>query len=318
MQVTYAHALTAFILQEQLAATKAQLEDERAQLEAQIAQILEARREEQPEVAALQEECSKCEDTITQLNETQARIRSDTNTVKERIASLKDEVAAVQFETLSTEEDKEATARLLVASPDRVKAEVAHMESSAFAEKAALKEAEDTKRSLKGQLSVIAQAESDVKQLSAALSDFSMELHRSQECAGQVATAQRGVDLQAAEAAEMEAEREHMQGQVKRLQEKLADVRASHEAKSAAITRAVENMQAEYSALMKDGDAASELHQAGVASQEELQAQLDAAKAQHESEMTTLLDDLRELQREVKNYHAKLFAGVDSKALHAQ
>lgn len=305
-------------MQEQLAATKAQLEDERAQLQAQIAELLDARRDEEPEVAALQEECANCEDTITQLNETQAQIRSDTNAVKERIAALKDEVAAVQFETLSTEEDKEATARLLVASPDRVKAEVAHMESAAFSEKAALKEAEDAKRTLKGQLSVIAQAESDVQQLSAALSDFSTELHRSQECAGQVAAAQRDVDLQAAEAAEMQAEREHMQGQVKRLQEKLADVRGSHEAKSAAVTRAVEGMQAEYADLMKEGDAASELHKAGVAAQEELQAHLDAAKAQHEGDMTTLLDELRELQREVKNYHAKLFAGLDSKALQAK
>jgi len=65
---------------------------------------------------------------------------------------------------------------------------------------------------------------------------------------------------------------------------------------------------------LQGGHAATELHKRGVAAQEEMQAQVDAAKAKHESEMVSLLDELRELQREVKNYHAKLFAGLDSKA----
>jgi chromosome segregation ATPase len=297
-----------------LAASKAQLEDERSQLEAAISALHEERKAEEPLVSALTQDCAKCEADITGLNQTQAQIRADTNAVKERIAALKDEVASVQFETLSTEEDTQAAALLLVASPDRVKAEVAHMESSAFAEKAALKETEDAKRTLKGQLAVIAQAESDVQQLSAALADFTAELHRSQECSGQVADAQRAVDMQAAEAAEMDAEREHLEAQLKRLQEKVTDVRHSHDAKASAVTRAVEGMQAEYTELMQSGDAASELHKEGLSQQEDMQGALAEAKGAHEADMTQLLAHLRELQREVKNYHAKLFAGLGQQA----
>ena len=73
-------------------------------------------------------------------------------------------------------------------------------------------------------------------------------------------------------------------------------------------------MCARTAGFLQGGHAATELHKRGVAAQEEMQAQVDAAKAKHESEMVSLLDELRELQREVKNHHAKLFAGLDSKA----
>lgn len=296
--------------QEQLAAKKAALDEERAALEAEIAKLEAAAASQQPQVRELEAACEEREAEITTLNQTQAKIRAATNGVKEVIGKVKDDIAGVEFSVLSLQEEVEEARTGLVSSPSRVKAEVAAQEDRVAAEKAALADAERKKREVRGRVAIAAAAQSEVSGMMTALTELEDELHKASEVAGQVSACQRKVDLAAGERAEQEAERGHLDAQVKRLGDKLADFRASHDMKMAASTKGKGALQAEYGEIMAEGDAAERKRKEGDGAKAALTAKLDTAQAQHEGEMTALLDHMRELQREVKGYHARLFASL--------
>jgi hypothetical protein len=139
-------------------AIEAQHEDVKRRIEAERS----LRDSEAPSISAAH---GQRRDLEAQRNERSARLedlRSSTKGTKEELIALRDDVLAQLARVAEGRGSAEATRAMIIASPEKIKAELVSLETAAEAEQSALDSAELRRRLIGRQLEVIAKAEKDV------------------------------------------------------------------------------------------------------------------------------------------------------------
>ena len=287
-------------------------------------------------------------DLEAQRNERSARLeelRSGTKGTKEELIALRDEVVAQQARVAEARIAVEATRGMIIASPEKIKAELVSLETAAEAEQSALDSAELRRRLTGRQLEVIAKADKDVTKAMTLMSEAEVRVFCA-PCA-QPARSRRSPlhslpcvprlpppPLSQAEAVKLKriqkdektrkselegvstdvdalkSQLEHAQSQRRRIEEKLQEIRQSAEARIAAQAKELEAVWREAAEFGDEIKASVDSRRAAEAEEMRLERRKEALIAQHSAEVADMVGSLKRLSASLGTYNNNIVSGL--------
>lgn len=269
-----------------------------------------ARKAEEPDVAGLQDACGTLEHDIAELNRRQAALRQKTSELKAQGKDIADRTAAAQYRASCAKEDVDRLQSQVVSSPSRIKAEVATAESDAVHQVSLAKAAEQAKRGAAARFQAVEAARSLVRSLQSMSTDIEAEFHKLQAAQRAAQESALAAEAAASRVHEVSAEAERLEAGVRRLQDRVSATKCSAHTRLATARKAVSAAQAEYRALMAEGEEASTRQQAGEAKQAALKAEAEAARAAHEQSLAALASEWSQVQASLRSWHKRVQAAL--------
>lgn len=255
------------------------------ELTRRLAEVKALRAQEEPAAQALQHECEELETKVKDHNETQAKMRAASQALKAQTEEAKNKISEVAFQIETLKDELKKARAQIVESPERVRSELAAMEHKLEDEKAALDEVQRSSRDILGRLHVAGKAEKEVDTMLGLLGDARVE-HEHFLAASEAVGAEQGtLATQTSDSVATENERNRLEKEKIKEQEKLLAVRQSFMEKQAAAQRALEGLKAETDRLQTEGMEAEAKATAGNSRRADLEAQMVAVQEEHAQQM---------------------------------
>ncbi len=287
------------------------MEEENAELTAQLRKLRALLEKDEPEVEVLTKEAKAKQAELASLNSEQASLRSDLEEIKRRCKDLEDERKSTEFRLFTARQEAQRTRSQIVQSPEKLKRNIAQLNTDLEAEKSHLGSLERQQLDLRTRADAVVRVDKDVTKVVKSLEECEAERAKKKAFKAERKAAEEGVNENEKTARDLVTAEQLAKRQVQASHERAQRVNKQYSLKVQAAEQALGAARSEFDSVARTAAQAAEQVARENQTIARLRKHIEDHKKAHEDEVARIAAQFGELERQIQTYHAQIFSNLE-------